>query len=199
MGLQIYDDSRTIENMLKYLADKNKIKQFEFLIYRQDPIEGYDTFEQAASSEIRKRIKINPKRIPIISQIEKIDDEVIGISSKILCTGGLEKHLKHLDMDFVDSVSDDKEEIQTFLEKMHPIGEYEGLIILSGNGFHYYGGEVLPPNEWIDWIKRAKTPDTLVDPDWCEIQLERGYSILRMTSSSLKPNSPKVLYRVIKR
>lgn len=197
-------DSRTIEEMLKFIADRNQIKRLELLIYTQEPEDDYSSFDEAASSEIRERIIVDDKKIPYISRISRIErgkNEVVAISSKVIYKNGLEGHLKHLDIDQIleEDVNEDIKNIREFLEKVHPKEEhYEGFLVFSGNGFHYHGAEVLQPDEWIEWMNRAKTPDTLVDPNWCEIQLKRGFSILRLTSSELKPEEPKLLYSVFK-
>jgi hypothetical protein len=201
-------DSRSIEEMLKFIAGRNQIKRLELVIYTQYPADSDASLEEALSSEIREKIIIDDRKIPYISRISRIErdrNEVVGISSKVIYGNNLEGHLKHLDMDLI--CEEDIDVVQEFLESMHPKGEnYEGFLVFSGNGYHYHGADVLRPEAWVDWMKRASIPDkltdydvdTLVSPRWCEIQLEKGFSILRLTSSKLKPEGPKLLYSVFK-
>ena len=80
-------------------------------------------------------------------------------------------------------------------DDLFPKKEKEGYVVFSGRGYHFYGNGLMDQNQWHDWIQRAREQGD-VEKKWCDIQMKRGYSILRLTNSSQKIFEPKVLYRV---
>ena len=57
------------------------------------------------------------------------------------------------------------------------------------------GLDVTDESGWRDWIRKARESE-IIGNKWCDIQLKRRFSIIRMTSSLFKPYEPKLFYEV---
>jgi hypothetical protein len=161
----------------------------------------------------------------ILEELYRHEDEVVGISSRVGLLDGRYAHLKHIDWDNIAHFAfDENYRLKEFRKTLSHLGEHlsnlrkglspfqyrqfhlpnidevrsdsrKGFIIKSGGGFHYHGLQVIDDRNWVKWIKGLKQIER-VDSDWCNVQLKREYSILRMTSSSIKGFSPEVVYGV---
>lgn len=196
MSLKFTFDTKTLEEMLIYIGEKNKIKTFNLRIYTPEIDPDYSDNETDTDMQISLKELKNKK----FSEIKRDPMQAVGICSKVELIYGRTAHLKQLDLDSVrpDSkyaVSD----IKKVLKKVFPKDKnYEGFAIFSGRGFHYCGVEILNKRDWKESIKHSKTLPQIEDK-WSDIQLSRGFSILRATSSHfVKPQTPKLLYHIKK-
>ena len=194
-----------LEDMLIEIAKENKIKSFSFPVYVQGihPWE-YEDIDEQRVNKFSRTVYATPEyleyREVILHKIDRDSDEVVGISSKVEMVDGAFAHLKHLDWDALAlDAFDDAFRFAEFRKTLFYLGEHsilgkKGFIARSGGGFHYHGLHVINDEKWRAWIGKSKEAGT--DPNWCDLQLKRGFSILRMTSSKVKRFVPKVAYEV---
>lgn len=200
--IELFHESMSLESMLRKIGGKNNIGEFHLPIYTQGKVTGLYPEHQQTFSRI-KTINTEKLKEKKLSKILKFPWQVIAISSevktlqyKMLKTTS---HLRQLDMDYSDdNVEEFIEDIKHVFSKMYEKEKSgEGFLVKSGEyGFHYYGTDVINSNYWSQWIETARSIEGYVDDNWCEQQLKRGFSVLRLTSSTLKPEKPTLLYRV---
>lgn len=113
-------------------------------------------------------------------RIKKYDDYVIGINSKLDQYSNI--HLLMLDIDSINPA------IEKALEP------YGGILLKSGRGYHFIGKNlIIGDGEFRRTylkILRDKKLKNAVDKNHIEISLKRGYSTLRITANSIKPQIP---------
>ena len=114
-------------------------------------------------------------------RVKKHDDYVAGLNSKLDQYNN--NHLLMFDIDSFDV------EVETTLKN------YGGILLKSGRGFHFIGNHVIQGyKEWVRALKKVIRHPVLkdrVDKDHILISLQRGYSTLRITKSSLKQEPPQ--------
>lgn len=70
--------------------------------------------------------------------------------------------------------------------------QFEGFLLESGQSYHYYGIRLLNVDEWVDFMRRCwQMPQ--VGRAWPTLQLEDGFSTLRISTSVAKPQLPRVI------
>lgn len=75
-------------------------------------------------------------------------------------------------------------------------GQEKGVILHSGQSYHYYGLDTLLPNEWRDWMKlllRNARVWPQVDHKFVQKSLEDYFNHLRLTRGASKPLIPIVI------
>lgn len=76
-------------------------------------------------------------------------------------------------------------------------GEEKGMILLSGQSYHYYGLKTLSLGEWRAWMKMWLRNiwiwPSLVDRKFIRKSFEDGFNFLRLTSGASKPIIPVVV------
>lgn len=68
-----------------------------------------------------------------------------------------------------------------------------GMLVASGNSYHFYGFRLMTPDEWkknMHGLEINSYWNAGVDHVWAKIQLEEGYSMLRITPASTRPFQP---------
>ena len=190
-----------MENMLHCISEANGIKTFYFPIYCQSPFPiNYIDSDLATLNDFQRIVSLESKLLIKpqfrISKISRKRKEVVGLFSSVTLKDGRRAHLRHLDIDAHYEVKEDMEIIEDVLENMYPnrSNPFGGHVVFSGRGYHFYGNDLMTQEEWRKWIERAKENEN-VDKNWCDIQLKRGVSVLRLTSSELKGIEPKVFYK----
>lgn len=200
-NLSFIHENISLEEMIGIIADKNDIKKFYLPIYKQEKkLGGYPP----ELGKIRKTKKISGKNFTNskidFEKTRRKKDEVVGIESTVLLEGNKKAHISMLDIDYVlRKANFALKGFNEILTKIYENGyEREGFIIDSGKGFHYYGLNVINPEEWNNFINKAKKIQQIED-EWCKYQLKRGFSVLRTSSSNIKTKKPRVIYRVKER
>lgn len=61
---------------------------------------------------------------------------------------------------------------------------FEGFL----QNFHFYGKKLVTHEEWEKLMKEAM--HGFVDHSWCQYNLSRGYSVLRVSANKVKPQQP---------
>ena len=107
-----------------------------------------------------------------------------GIASPVQTSRG-RRHIPMIDF------RDERICVEWVRETIDKIG-MRGMIVDSGNSFHFYGFETLPETEWKDFIEASRNLP-MVDEHWPDLQLEQGYSMLRITPSAGRLFQPCVV------
>lgn len=205
-----YED-KSLEEMLFDLALTNGLAKMELVKYVQEAkIRKVDYYgnEIIASPKIPLFLPYSPLKElkptdlvansseeirKAVSSLNKRSEEVIGLSSKVTSEMGNIWHLQFLDIDFPER-TEIEEKIQKTKTAIKKSGIKRGYVINSGEGHHVYGQYALSESNWERWIATMKKNGG-VDGLWAQTQIGRGYSVLRLTSSTIKTHAPKVLYK----
>lgn len=123
-----------------------------------------------------------------------IENEVVGVISKtsVESPGLTENQVYHIPMmDFCcEGSSDNLKKIREFLSK---IGQKRGVILWSGNSYHYYGVDLLTTKEWLKFLGVCLLFTGYVDERYIGHRLLDGCGILRISSGGIKPEVPKIV------
>lgn len=204
MGEKVIDIANfSLEGMLLMIARDNSITKFNFVVYKF--YEHYPIEFQLPEVLYQKELKVHKlsKRIKeICKKIKKIEKEIIengipetagyyvGISSKVELKEGTCAHMFMIDFD-CDVRHISVEEIKEMLQEY---GIVPGFILNSGNSYHFYLNGTVSDVKWKDLLEQLRGQEqSLVDEDWVGRQLERGYSVLRISSGIEKPNIPTIV------
>lgn len=127
------------------------------------------------------------------------EDEVyLAISSRVKVlkpefkNREIPRHLILLDFTLPPS----SESLVTIKRSLLESGQQKGVILFSGQSYHYHGLETLYTREWIIWMERwlrNRWTEPFVDSKFIARSLEDGYNFLRVTSGLSKPTIPIVV------
>jgi len=107
----------------------------------------------------------------------------IGLASKVK----IEDEEKHIPM--IDFGCDYRHLNAALNSNFNGKIKMPGMIVASGNSFHFYGFELLNQNKWVEFMELIKNiPE--VDKNWPDLQLKQGFSMLRITPSRRKLTQP---------
>lgn len=177
----------SLEEMLESLAKNNDIKEYTFLEYTV--VEFYnEIWELDLDEGIIKAEQIEKNQISSYLKEYRKEDSLIGVMSKVLLEDGSTKHLIFMDFDCPPTL----ENLEDAADFIQNIGFSSGYFYNSGQGFHYYYTKIVNEDMWKKTLLEAKKSE-LVDKNWIEIQLRRGYSVLRLTSNEEKPCIPTIV------
>jgi hypothetical protein len=102
-------------------------------------------------------------------------------------------------MDFKLPIRDNNIElIRVFLESLGR----EGVLLHSGNSYHYLGFDIMKPKDWITFLgecllatyvdPRPDSYESYVDKRWIGHSLKTDTGLLRITANERKPKVPTV-------
>ena len=218
MYIELEDVDGRLEDMLIEISERNEISCFELPVYIQEGNNNYIDPEEVDAHNFSRIIRATPSDLENRDFFfdRKNSEYAIGISSKVKINGFREAHLRHLDIDYLPNPSEAPELFEESIKRLFsflyererrmridqsllfPVYQKRtnlGFLVNSGNGLHYHALVTVGDKRCKYWIKKKKKRSEIED-NWCDIQLKRGFSILRMTSSSIKKNSPRLSYRV---
>lgn len=120
--------------------------------------------------------------------VRRTQDYVIGLNSRLDQYGG--SHLLMLDLDCRNQAA-----VRRALKPYGP-----GWLFKTARGFHFIGSQVLPSEKaWLKVMRRVcadRRLSRVVDADHLERSLQRGYSTLRLSTSSIKPVAPRLVGKI---
>ncbi len=196
-------NSCSLERMIGFIVEINLIRALQFILYetrkreRLVYAEDEDIFTYK-ENKIRKIIttpvgeSIYTKWIQRFEWLfQKEDGENFGLTSKAKLMDGRIKHIPMID--FKCSCSD--QDFQRVVDTIFDLGERKGFILESGNSYHYWGTHLLKEEEWRKFMERCREQETIGDT-WPSFQIEDGFSVLRISISSAKPQLPRVIAKV---
>lgn len=131
----------------------------------------------------------------LAEELRKKNNENLGLLSFVftpiepgdpLLTG-----FQHIPMiDFHCSISENNQ--GRVLEFLGEIGEESGILVESGQSYHYYGDGLMTQAEWEAFTEGLKqTP--LIGERWPALQLGNRFANLRITTSEAKPTLPAII------
>lgn len=100
-------------------------------------------------------------------------------------------------VDFKPPPSD--KNLKAIREAMKAVGEKSGVILISGESYHYYGFELMEPHNWLKFMSRLLllndpiTKETLVDSRWVAHRLIDGFGALRISPKENGAQNPYVV------
>ena len=94
-----------------------------------------------------------------------------GIASTVRI-GEEKRHIPMIDFQDRSSLAD----VEFDLDKLG----IPGIVVESGNSFHFYGFETLPDGTWKDFVEETRGLHA-IDKNWPDLQMAQGYSMLRIT------------------
>ncbi|WP_454695094.1 HEPN domain-containing protein [Achromobacter aegrifaciens] len=172
-----------------YQRNENSIKDFSYDIYCPKTYAHHTrvTFWQPPFYlDIFSVEKLSQKSKEMLKSlnVRRHEDYVVGLNSRLDQYKPVQ--LIMLDIDSVDSAVE------------HELKSYGGVLLKSGRGFHFIAHRIFEDQAlWIKEMKKFKRIKALkghLDENHIDISLKRGYSTLRITSSSIKPTIP-VFYK----
>lgn len=130
----------------------------------------------------------------IKEDIEGEGEVYLSLSSRVRGWGTYVAHRQIPLMDFKCVPSD--ENLSAVKNLLVASGEKRGIILHSGQSYHYYGLMTLSPGEWRVWIKMWLRNTWIwpeADRKFVTKSLEDGFNFLRLTSGVSKPSIPIVV------
>src|SRR5207237_220139 len=82
---------------------------------------------------------------------------------------------------------------QIVLSSMKRLGQRAGLVLESGQSYHYYGFDLMDECEWRDFMYRALLLTPFVDARYVGHRLLAGRARLRISATRSKPAVPRVV------
>jgi len=189
-----------VQNLIKLLPYNNdSIISCQFVAYDPARINLFG-FSGYAISSIEKSRKFEAFELPNNSGIdaELLEDKLqkmsigpeiaVGISSRVVMDNGSIMHVPIID--FINPPRPSYESLYSdeFIDLVRKFG-LSGVLLESGNSYHFYGNKLQTPEEREQFIAKI-SEEELVGKFWPKLQLEQGYSLLRITPCILKPHFP---------
>lgn len=124
--------------------------------------------------------------------IFKSPQEIMAIGSQVILEGKV-MHIPMLDFNFSEADLDRNE--------ISKLGLPTGVVLKTDHSFHYYGLELMSPQQWRVWMCKLaefENSDVLFGSEYLQICLDRGYSALRIFAypNTKKASTPTVVFRV---
>ena len=165
----------SFEDMFLEIADRNKIKTYNFVFYVPSDSEEYSMAKFVKPSILREEVKstikaklsvqpdyFNNKSLNDIKTdlVDLFEDDIIdlflgsvGISSVVKLQGDRRKyHMKHID--FMCPVAE--ENVEKIRRELEDLESGDGLLVISGNSYHFHGLDVMSCSEWCAWMDKLK-------------------------------------------
>lgn len=181
----------TVINLLKYEVKSNLRQR---LVLR-DPSNVFDRVEelQVHDGSGRRLLQIDRSNL---RNIDRLIEETIhspgialGIASKVCVSGHDDMHIPMMDLRI--GISDaNQAEVAQILQSISP---GRGVLLASGESYHFYSIDLLSGPEWVAFMGRSLLLSPWVDDRYIAHRLVDGFSVLRLTPTTLKPTAPFVV------
>jgi len=125
-----------------------------------------------------------------------VENEALGITSKIQMNDGRELHLTLID--FCDEIFGGEKyrrlRISDVRKTLSSLNIGKGYILYSGNSYHFIG-EIPSNSEGYRKLLRAMQEQESIGQSWPEYQLEKGFAVLRVLAcpDRDKPHAPYLI------
>jgi len=186
-------DVYSLEKMIGYVANINKVSTLQFVIYQRYKEEyGQKEAEKAKLlAEFSCIGDLFQEKIKFDSFFEKNPAEHLGFTSFVKKHDGFIGHIPMIDFNCSYSI----ENILKIEKTLSLLEQRKGFLLESGKSYHFYGIDLLSVEGWVDFMKRCAEQD-IIGKHWPSFQLQRGYSTLRISTSTQKPHLPKVVVKI---
>lgn len=116
-------------------------------------------------------------------------DEVLAVCSRCTRADGTVGHLPMLDFraEACNKSAATARTLELIAKALIAIHAPEGVVINSGNSYHYYGFELVTEAKWRKFMLNCLLLEPFVDVRYIAHRLLSGGAALRITSSSEKP------------
>lgn len=114
--------------------------------------------------------------------------ETLVVTSRIRLANRAEKHLPMMDFACYDSQTD----LRKLILALNEIGQREGVILRSGNSFHYYGFKPLTHRQWLEFLGKCLLLTPITDARYVAHRLMDGVCTLRISSKPPHRNEPTI-------
>ena len=116
-------------------------------------------------------------------------NEMLAISSEVICTSGQRKHIPLLDLHCTTTPNN----LELVLQVCQKIAHSEGVVLNSGNSYHFIGTSLMTFEERIHFLGRALLFSPIADGRWIGHQLQEPISALRISRKSKLQGLPSVV------
>lgn len=129
------------------------------------------------------------------------DGEQLAISSRVKLLSGKVAHLPMMDF----QTPKGEFGLQKVRERLQHVGVKNGWILETGESYHYYGGDVLSQEDWLDFmglclltsiVHTRENIEQIADPRYIGHSLRRGCNTLRITTRGDKDFTPRVVAKI---
>ncbi len=132
-----------------------------------------------------------PNIVDFAELFGKKSAEHLGIASLVKIKSGRISHIPMIDFNCGYAI----ENLLKIEKTLHVLGQNKGFLLESGKSYHYYGIGLLSVEGWVDFMKLCMGED-IIGKNWPRFQLQRGYSTLRISTSTQKPHLPKIIAKI---
>lgn len=193
----------SLERMIGFMIVINRIKELQFILYttrerrRFIGMQDRDIFTYGENMPGRKFLlpvgeAIHSDWIETLELwYQKEEEENLGLTSRVKLANGRIMHIPMIDFRCPCSEQNFSKVVKT----LSVLGESRGFLLKSGNSYHYYGIKLLDEKRWRKFMKRCQG-ESIIGHDWPLFQLQDGFSILRISTSSAKPHPPKIIAKI---
>lgn len=194
----------SLDTMLLTLARANRISTFNLAIFKHWR-NGYrepDLWDEAVVRTFPLRTEELVARVKTLRESTESRGELLGVTSEVVARGK-KRHMQLLDLDHERCYTGagwfragtPRDVLKDYADFFQRFGASAGFLVNSGRSFHFYGSGVTTEAQWMDQLHRIsadRTEGNPVDKEWLETQLERGYSLLRISKNDYKKTEPVV-------
>ena len=169
-----------------------EIKEYQFVLYNNKTPPFCDDIYAFTGREDRREVFSLPLvngEIDIDLLVKKYNksspETALGLTSKVITNGGT----RHIPMiDFANGI----DEYQA-RDALRSLDQADHFLVKTKNSFHHYGTcNLHSKDEFREYLSLLeKQPE--VDPKWPDLQRKRGFSTLRISTSSDKQNWPVII------
>ena len=128
--------------------------------------------------------------LPDLSRASKARREVIAIYSLCRDKRGRELHIPM--MDFRIESGSNIGQIALLKQALSTLEQKDGVLLDSGNSYHYYGFKLLSPKDWKRFMAASLLLEPLVDVRYIAHRLLANKAALRLSAGGRKPKIPIV-------
>jgi len=190
----------TLEEIIGFIARENRVQEIQLLFYKVRPRSKNQEDEDGESGDLwtyqdRRpfTLELSDKRLghsfeEMGRRLKKREEENIGLTSLVRLS---DARICHIPMvDFCNHCSE--EGLKEAMVALYSLGEERGFLVESGHSYHYYGVRLLKVDGWVDFMRSCQTKP-VIGHRWPMLQLEDGFATLRISTSSFKPQLPRVI------
>jgi len=120
---------------------------------------------------------------------DSLQEFVLAASSKVRLKDGSVAHIPMIDFKCAPT----QENVDLAREAFAKIGQTDGVLLNSGNSFHYYGQTLLSENEWLTFLGHSLLLSDFIDTRYVGHALINGECRLRLSTTPLNPFIPTVV------
>jgi hypothetical protein len=115
-------------------------------------------------------------------------EDVFAIASKCTLRNGCKAHIPM--MDFALKSPEGREAVVATMKGISPSG---GIVLQTENSYHFYGTELLNPNQWLEFLGKSLLFQGVIDPRYIGHRLKEGFGVLRLSRGPFHADLPFVV------